>query len=120
MSAEPMMWMLYVSAALGALIRIALWLGVGGIGLLVIPRTRPLPRMLLVAAGLCAAALSVVWPIADALINQVGLANLEIDAWMQIRAGLNVLNTLLWLVPWGLLLAGLYRLARAVRDADAE
>lgn len=96
----------------------ALWLSVGLIGFVRIPRHHPRPRMVLLLAGLTGLTVSIVWPIVNTLVSALLIRTGGVDTMLQIQAGMAFVNTIIWLVPWCLLLYGLVETIRVVTPSD--
>lgn len=88
------------------LIHTSLWVGVAALSVRV---RRERARRLLVAAGLTGAVLAVLRPAFHVAVSSLITSTLQIDLMQVAFALLTVVSTMVSLVPWGLLLGGLWR-----------
>ncbi|MFK7930549.1 MAG: hypothetical protein AB8H79_20345 [Myxococcota bacterium] len=108
---------MFFSAVFGALCMASLWCTVGAIGFFGVPRTHSQARLTLLGAGLLGALLSIGGPTVFAVIGSTVTNIVGFESALMVHGLLNSGLTLLWLGPWGLLLLGLWRVARGLAAA---
>lgn len=105
------MWMAHIVAIL---VRLLLWTAVAVVGLW---RGGERARVFFVAAGVAGALYTVAIPVLQGALSAVMTPNFDLDAYGLTQAGLTALATVFSLVPWGLLVFGIWRTGRV---ADPE
>ena len=112
------MWFLMAASLVTSLVTSALWFAVAIIGFSRMPRTQPTARLVLLISGLAGGALSLVWPVLQSLVTAVVFRQAGAQSIITYQVVMVLVGTLLWLVPWALLLYGLILAARALTAAD--
>jgi len=116
-SSELGSMMMTVSQLLGVLVQLVLWVGVAAVSARVqVPRG----RMFLVAGAVLGALLALAVPAVNVVLAQVILSQISVDTYLIGMAVFNSLVSLLYVAPWGLMLAGLWIVGTATRQGSGE
>ena len=100
------MTLMMVSNTIGMLVHLMLWVGVAVVGAL---KGSERARMVFVAAGVAGVLIGIITPILHYSVSVAMTSSFDVDVYGTAQAAIGAVTTLLRLLPWGLLLVGIWR-----------